>query len=136
MPRPQAAQGLVAVLAELNHALPHPISMLLCLIPKVFYADLKVGLDLFVRGVGCEVAYQDDNITVLEREGIKVYLMQNAELAIETDDIEAMHAEVLARAPDLLHPNCRNVSLRPWGAREFALLDSTTVCVVFRQWDD
>lgn len=118
--------------------------MLLCLIPKVFYTDLKVGLDLFVRGVGCEVDYQDDNITVLSRDSIKVYLMQNAELAaqdrpelaIETDDIAAMHAEVLARAPDLLHPNCREVSLRPWGAREFALLDATTVCVVFRQWDN
>lgn len=117
--------------------------MLLRLIPKVFYADLHVGIDLFVRGVGCEVLHQDDHITVLGREGIKVYLMQNAplsdldrpELAIETDDIESMYAEVRARAPDLLHPNNSVVSLKPWGAREFALLDSTTVCVVFRQWD-
>lgn len=116
--------------------------MLLRLIPKVFYADLNVGLDLFIRGVGCEILHQDPSITVLGREGIKIYLMQNAELAaqdrpelaIETDDIEAMHAEALSRAPDLLHPNNRTVSLKPWGAREFALLDATTVCVVFRQW--
>jgi len=24
--------------------------------------------------------------------------------------------------------------MRPWGALEFAVLDKTTVCVVFRQW--
>jgi hypothetical protein len=24
--------------------------------------------------------------------------------------------------------------LRPWGAKEFAVVDKTTVCVVFRQW--
>jgi hypothetical protein len=56
------------------------------------------------------------------------------ELGIETDDIEAIHAEISARRPDLLHPNLPEVTLREWGAREFALLDSTTVCVVFRSW--
>jgi len=116
--------------------------MLLNLIPKVFYADLKVGLDLFIRGLGFELLHQDPAISVLGRDGVKVYLMENAalaaldrpELAIETDDIEAHYAEVLARAPDLLHPNSRSVQLKPWGAREFALLDASTVCVVFRQW--
>ena len=116
--------------------------MLLNLIPKVFYADIRVGLDLFTRGLGFKLLHQDPTISVLGRDGVKVYLMENAELAaldrpelaIETDDIDAVHAEVLARAPDLLHPNCPVVALRPWGAREFALLDATTVCVVFRQW--
>jgi hypothetical protein len=71
-----------------------------------------------------------------------VYLMQNAELAaldrpelaIETDNIAEIYDEVKARAPEMLHPNSRVISLRPWGAQEFAVLDSTTVCVVFRQW--
>lgn len=116
--------------------------MLLRLIPKVFYADLQVGLDLFVRGLGFEVLHQDDTISVLGRDGAKVYLMQNAalaaldrpELAIETDDIAAIYQEVKARAPEVLHPNSRTVQRKPWGAQEFAVLDSTTVCVVFRQW--
>jgi hypothetical protein len=116
--------------------------VLLRLIPKVFYADILVGLDLFVRGLGFELLYQDGSIWVLGRDGAKVYLMQNAdlaaldrpELAIETDDIAAIYQEVKARAPDLLHPNSRTVQTKPWGAQEFAVLDATTVCVVFRQW--
>jgi hypothetical protein len=116
--------------------------MLLRLIPKVFYADLRVGLDLFVRCLGFQVLYEDASITVLGRDGAKVYLMQNAELAaldrpelaIETDDIDAIYEEVRARAPEMLHPNSRTVQRKPWGAREFAVLDPTTVCVVFRQW--
>lgn len=116
--------------------------MLLTLIPKVFYADIQVGLDLFVRGLGFELLYQDPSISVLGRDGAKVYLMEDAalaaldrpELAIETDDIEQIYAEVQARAPELLHPNAGVVRLRPWGAKEFAVLDATTVCVVFRQW--
>jgi hypothetical protein len=116
--------------------------MLLNLIPKVFYADIKVGLDLFVRCLGFQILYQDDNIWVLGREGAKVYLMQNAhlaaqdrpELAIETDNIADIYQEVLARAPEMLHPNAKIIAKRPWGAQEFAVLDATTVCVVFRQW--
>jgi hypothetical protein len=39
-----------------------------------------------------------------------------------------------ARAPHLLHPNSSSVTLKPWGAREFAMLDKTKVGVNFRQW--
>jgi hypothetical protein len=116
--------------------------MLLRLIPKVFYADIEVGLDLFMRGLGFQLLYRDDSICVLGRDGAKVYLMENAELAaldrpelaIETDDIAAIYADVCQRAPELLHPNSSTVQHKPWGAQEFAVLDSTTVCVVFRQW--
>ncbi|MBP3984007.1 VOC family protein [Pseudoxanthomonas helianthi] len=116
--------------------------MLLRLIPKVFYADIGVGVDFFVGNLGFQILHQDDTITVLGRDGAKLYLMQNAELAaldrpelaIETDDIAAIHAEIAARAPEVLHPNLPTVQRRPWGAQEFAVLDPTTVCVVFRQW--
>ncbi len=116
--------------------------MLTSLIPKVFYADINDGLDLFVRGIGFDVLHRDASITVLGRDAVKVYLMQNAELAamdrpelaIETDDIHAIYNEVKARAPGLLHPNSSTVARKPWGALEFAVLDATTVCVVFRQW--
>ena len=116
--------------------------MLIRLIPKVFYADIKVGLDLFVRCLGFEVLYQDDAITVLGRDGAKVYLMQNAELAaldrpelsIETDNIIEIFNEIQARAPEVLHPNSKTVQHKPWGAQEFAVIDSSMVCVVFRQW--
>jgi len=116
--------------------------MFLSLIPKVFYADIRVGLDFFTRGLGFELLYQDDTISVLGRDQVKVYLMQNAdlaaqdrpEIAIEVDNIMDVHAEVRQRAPELLHPNAREVQRKPWGAQEFAMLDATTVCVVFRQW--
>ena len=116
--------------------------MLLCLIPKIFYADINVGLDLFVRCLGFAVLHQDPSISVLGRDGVKVYLMQNAELAaldrpeiaIETDDIAAIYAEVHARAPEVLHPNSSTVQRKPWGSQEFAVLDASNVCVVFRQW--
>nr|WP_314858868.1 hypothetical protein [uncultured Undibacterium sp.] len=116
--------------------------MMLSLIPKLFYADIQVGLDLFIRGLGFELLHQDSSISVLGRDQVKVYLMEDAklaaldrpEIAIEIDNIDEIHAEIVARAPELLHPNLPAVQLRPWGAKEFAMIDASKVCVVFRQW--
>ena len=115
------------------------------LIPKVFYADLNVGRDLFVDGLGMAVVHDDGDFVVVERDGCKLYLVQDAEyaakdrpeLGIETDAIDAIHADIAARRPDLLHPTYPaggGIVRREYGAREFAVLDSTTVCVVFRDW--
>lgn len=116
--------------------------MLTVLIPKVFYSDIAVGLDLFADGIGMDVLYRDDDLVVLSKDRAKIHLVEDAEyaakdrpeLSIETDDIDAVYADISARRPDLLHPNLTRVTRREWGAREFALLDSTTVCVVFRDW--
>jgi hypothetical protein len=116
--------------------------MLITLIPKIFYADINVGLDFFVTCIGFRVLHSDTSITVLGRDAVKVYLMQNAELAaldrpelaIETDNIRDIYDEISKRSPHILHPNSSVIERKPWGAQEFAVLDSTTVCVVFRQW--
>lgn len=112
------------------------------LIPKIFYSRLQDGLSFFVDGLGFEVEYQDTKMAVIAREGAKAYLVENAEsaaldrpeLGIDTDDIDEIYQEMSARCPQLLHPNSNRISLRPWGSREFAMLDQTTVCVVFREW--
>lgn len=112
------------------------------LIPKVFYDRLQDGLDFFVDALGFEVLYRDATLAVVARDGAKAYIVESPEyaakdrpeLAIETDDIEAVYRELSTRAPQRLHPNSSRVALKPWGAREFAMLDPTTVCVVFRQW--
>jgi hypothetical protein len=117
--------------------------MLTRFVGTIFYEDVRIGLDLFRDGLGMRVVHEDDGFVVLERDGAKIQLSQNAtaaahserpELGLETDDVDAVFADVAARRPDLLHPNLPTVRTRPWGAREFALLDATTVCVVVREW--
>lgn len=116
--------------------------MLKNLIPKIFYDRLQDGLEFFVDGLGFKVLYQDSDMAVVARDGAKAYVVQSPEyaakdrpeLGIDTDDVDAIFEELSARAPHLLHPNSSSVSLKPWGAREFAMLDKTTVCVNFREW--
>ncbi|HEY0299741.1 MAG TPA: hypothetical protein VGC36_00285, partial [Rhizomicrobium sp.] len=100
------------------------------------------GLDLFVDGMGFKVGYQDEDMAIVERDTAKAMLVASPEFAakdrpeigIETDTIDDLYNEISTRRPDLLHPNGRTVTLKPWGAREFALRDRTDVCVIFRQF--
>jgi hypothetical protein len=55
-------------------------------------------------------------------------------LRIEPDDIEEAYNHVKKKNPELLHPNLKEITLRPWGAKEFALLDESGVCLIFQQW--
>ncbi len=120
--------------------------MLKKIIPNVFYEDIEVGLRLFVKTLGFSVTHEDREaeqpLIVVERDSVKVHLVENAEYAvkdrpeirIETDDIEAVYKEVVANNKDYLHPNSSGPTLRPWGCTEFALLDETKVCVIIQEW--
>jgi len=116
--------------------------MMLRLIPKIFYDTLEEGLDLFVNCLGFQVRYRDEDLAVVDRDGVKAYIVASPEFAakdrpeisIETDTIHDLYNEIKAKRPDMLHPNGNTVQKKPWGALEFAVLDKTTVCVVFRQW--
>jgi hypothetical protein len=112
------------------------------LIPKIFFDHMEDGLDLFVNCLGFTVLHQDDSLAVVGRDGARAYVVESPEyaakdrpeVAIETDDIDQIYKEISQKRPDVLHPNVPRVTKRPWGALEFALLDKTGVCVVFRQW--
>jgi len=116
--------------------------MLLRLIPKIFYDTLDEGLGFFESCLGFQVRYRDDTLAVIERDGAKAYIVASPEyaakdrpeIAIETDNIYELYEEIKAKRPGMLHPNLNSVRKQPWGSLEFAVLDKTTVCVVFRQW--
>ena len=110
-------------------------------IPQVFYDDIQIGLRFFVDGLGFKLVYNDDTLYIVKRDEISLILFIDAESAkgdrpqirIQTDDIEAIYKEIKARSPKILHPNLSYIKDQPWGLREFAALDPTTVCIVFQQ---
>jgi len=115
------------------------------LIPSVFYTDISDGLSLFVDCLQFTVAHKDLHASqpycVLKKDGISIMLFQdeqlakehNPELRLATDDIEEVYAKVAASHPHLLHPNLNKVTLRPWGAKEFAIADNQ-LGIRFQQW--
>jgi hypothetical protein len=115
------------------------------LVPSVFYTNLSDGLKLFVDCLQFTIEYKDLNTSqpycVLEKNGISIMIFQdellanehNPELRLVTDNIEEVYAKVSASHPHLLHPNLDKVTVRPWGAKEFAIADKQ-LGIRFQQW--
>ncbi|HTF18071.1 MAG TPA: hypothetical protein VK658_08370 [Chryseolinea sp.] len=115
------------------------------LVLSVFYKDLSDGLKLFVDCLQFTIEHKDlctsQPYCVLGRDGISIMVFQdeqlakehNPELRLVTNNIEEVYAKVSASHPHLLHPNLNKVTLRPWGAKEFAIADMQ-LGIRFQQW--
>ena len=115
------------------------------LVPSVFYTELSDGIKLFVDCLQFTIAHQDLNTSqpycVLRKDSITIMVFQDEQLAKEhhpelrlvTNNIEDVYAAVSTSHPHLLHPNLKEVTRRPWGAREFAITDDQ-LGIRFQQW--
>ena len=114
---------------------------LLKIIPKVIYADIHIGLQFFTA-LGFETKYAEEGFYIFARGGVTIQLVTSEanfsigdrpEFRIETDDIEALYHEVKTKHPHILHPNLNVIKQQPWGLKEFAVRDATSVCIIFQQ---
>lgn len=115
------------------------------LVPNVFYINIADGLKMFVDCLGFEIGHDEIDsrqpFCVLERDDLRINLFENAELAGEhypefrlvTENIEDVYESVSKSHPEFLHPNLKQITLRPWGAKEFAVKDDQ-VGVVIQEW--
>ena len=115
------------------------------LVPNVFYTDIKMGLRLFIECLEFSIGHDELNshqpFCVIEKDGLRINLFQNKEYAekdrpefrLVTDNIEDVYKKVSSTHPEFLHPNLKGVTLRPWGAKEFALMDKQ-LGIIIQQW--
>jgi hypothetical protein len=112
-------------------------------IPQIFYTDINHGLELFVEVLGFTIKYKEEQpgFYIVDRDGVTLFLVENDEFAkkdrpeirIDTDDIDALFQELIAKPKQLFHSNLAEVKLQPWGLKEVALRDKSDVCVILQQ---
>ncbi len=115
------------------------------LVPNIFYVDIADGLKLFVECLEFEIGHDEINsarlFCVVEKDGLRINLFENAELAKEhnpefrlvTKNIAEVYEQVSISHPEFLHPNLKEITLRPWGAKEFALMDKQ-LGIIIQEW--
>ncbi len=115
------------------------------IVPNVFYVNIKDGLKLFVDCLDFTIGHDEiksgQPFCVLEKDGLRINLFENARYAKEhnpefrlvTNNIEEVYEKVSKSHPEFLHPNLKEITLRPWGAKEFALMDKQ-LGVIIQQW--
>ena len=115
------------------------------LVPNAFYIDINEALKLFVDCLEFTIEHNElssgQPFCVIEKNGLRINLFENRTLAEEhnpefrlvTDDIDEVYKKVASSNPQFLHPNLKEVTLRSWGAREFALMDKQ-LGIIIQQW--
>jgi hypothetical protein len=117
------------------------------LIPNIFYTDINVGIRFFTDCLGFTMGHNelqsDQPYCVIKKDNLSILLFQNKafaekndrpEFRLVTDNIETVYEKVAATHPEYLHPNLKVITLRPWGAKEFALKDESDVCIIIQEW--
>jgi len=115
------------------------------LVPSVFYADINIGIKTFVDCLEFTMGHQELYIAqpycVVSKDGLSVMIFQDIaqakndhpELRLVTDTIEEVYQKVASTFHEMLHPNLNKVTLRPWGAKEFAIIDGQ-IGIRVMQW--
>lgn len=115
------------------------------LVPELYYRDIQEGIKMFVACLEFRISHSEVHaespFCVVEKDALSVMLFENKAYAeqftpllrLVTNNIEDVYQKISTQYPELLHPNLSQITLRPWGAREFALLDSQ-IGIVIQQW--
>jgi hypothetical protein len=115
------------------------------LVPNIFYSDINTALTLFIDCLQFNITHDelssDNPFCVIEKDGLRINIFENAELAnqhnpefrLVTANIEEVYNKVSVSHPEFLHPNLRDITVRPWGAKEFAITDGQ-LGLVIQQW--
>src|ERR1700749_18381 len=105
------------------------------LVPNVFYTDIHEALKLFIDCLEFTIEHDEiDSVRpfcVVARDGLRINLFQDEVLAkqhspefrLVTDNIDEVYRKISSAHSHFLHPNLMVITLRPWGAKEFAVMD-------------
>lgn len=104
--------------------------MLDTIIPKLPMRDKVLTREYYVNQLGFTVVGDYDNYLILVKDSLEIHFFEYKELDpkenygqiyIRTSDIEGLYQSFIDKKVSI-HPN-GNLDVKPWGQKEFSLLD-------------
>jgi len=107
--------------------------------PLIPARDVEEGIAFYQRALGFELFYRDTEpaqFAIVGSEGARLHLFASQDkhladwtsLRIEVDGIDALYGR--CGEAGCVHPN-GTLGSRPWGTREFSIIDPNGVCIAF-----
>ncbi len=106
-------------------------------IPVLPQPDVKKAADFYKSKMGFETLFvHGADYAGVGRDGIELHFYQcrdktiaeNTSCRIDVDNVEELYSEFGPKG--VVHPNGL-LETKPWGMREFAILDEAGVCITF-----
>ncbi len=109
--------------------------------PMIPADGVEAGIALYRDKLGFALAYRDAepaSFATLTRDAIQFHLYDSADrplaeatsLRIKVAQIDQLHEACAQHG--IVHPNGK-LETKPWGSREFAIIDPSGVCITFTQ---
>jgi uncharacterized glyoxalase superfamily protein PhnB len=107
-------------------------------VPVLPAVDIAATIAFYEQKLGFTTEFQMDDYAGLRRGGAQFHLWQcsdrqlaeNTSCRINVSGIDTLHEEYQAHG--IIHPNGA-LTTKPWGLREFTVLDLNGNCVVFAE---
>jgi hypothetical protein len=111
---------------------------LLAAVPVLPSTNLKRTIAFFVDLLGFETIFCDEDSGACERDGIELHfftcnpddrhLIENSACRVHVERIDELYERCQAR--NVVHSNGK-LETKPWGNREFTVLEPEGICVTF-----
>jgi len=102
------------------------MSALQRIMPELPLADVPAGVAHYRDVLGFQVNYQQDDIAVMDRDRVRVLLIARTEkhggigsCYVYVESADALYTELVGKGANVQGPPIS----RPWGLREFRVLD-------------
>jgi uncharacterized glyoxalase superfamily protein PhnB len=130
---------LISRLPQLEARMQSTTTKVLNVSPLIPARDLKEGIAFYRNALGFELAYRDAEpakFAIVGRDGVKLHLFANQDkhladwtsLRNEVERIDTLNER--CQEYGCVHPNgC--LGSRPWGTREFSIIDPSGICIAF-----
>ncbi|MDJ0736958.1 MAG: VOC family protein [Nostocaceae cyanobacterium] len=105
--------------------------------------DVEGAIAFYEEQLGFTTIYKEGEpvtMAIVARDGAEIflcqnddkYLAQNTSFRIQVESIEQLYEEFQAKGGEMIHPNGK-LETKPWGTKEFGVLDLAGVCITFYQ---
>jgi catechol 2,3-dioxygenase-like lactoylglutathione lyase family enzyme len=102
-------------------------------------SDVDATIAFYEQQLGFTTVHKEGEPTemaIVKRDTVEIFLFQNDDrhvaeqtaFRIHVEHVEALYAEYQAQG--VIHPNGK-LDAKPWGTKEFGVLDPTGVCITF-----
>ncbi|MCL6220467.1 bleomycin resistance protein [Zunongwangia pacifica] len=112
--------------------------MLTAIIPKLPMRNKNATIDYYINQLGFTEIGNYEGYLMLQKEHIEIHFFEFKDLDpktnygqvyIRVNDIESLYESLLANKTEI-HPN-GSLTTKPWGQKEFSLLDPDTNLLTF-----
>jgi uncharacterized glyoxalase superfamily protein PhnB len=103
--------------------------------------DMEKAIAFYEQQLGFKKIHQEGNpvnMAIVKRDSAEIFLLKNDDkhlaegtsFRIQVNGIEQLYQEFQAKGAQMIHPN-GHLETKPWGMKEFAILDMAGVCITF-----